>query len=554
MVESPRRQKEAVEAWSQAAGPLLQAEIEKAVVQGLTAAFRALVERLPQLLGEIQKQPTASPPPVSPASATMLRIVVEEAAESPTSIEATASASEAEPPEAAHFHFRQAMEARRAGDDARALVHFTHAIRLDPRAKTYLARSQLHWRHGRMDEALADADNALHLDPGLAPAYYLRAAVRLRQGDNKQAIDDLTHFLQLQPDHALAHHARGLAHANEGEYDRAIGDFGRALRLRPKLLAARYQRSLAYRHKGEHRIAVVELTKIVTVRPDFAHAYFNRALARLALEEHERAIEDLDKAIELAPNNHEFRARREQAVTALRQSREDKSDGETKRPESLPRPSPAPRLAEIEHADPTFLPLTCPSCGASARVSWKRLDRLFRCRKCTRVFRVNREGHLTKIDPNPPPSRGYRYLKRGVVSAAALVAILMLAVGLQRWFRPKSTLADLPNDLPARGELWAKGWLNDDRALLRRLTSPTHDRQLHPWLTRHPPPAGKERASVSQPDSAPPEIHLRVRNTKPHEAVVSVRIVSQALQTPREFQLDWVERGDIWYYVPVLKR
>jgi hypothetical protein len=131
----------------------------------------------------------------------------------------------------------------------------------------------------------------------------------------------------------------------------------------------------------------------------------------------------------------------------------------------------------------------------------------------------------------------------------ALSVLLVLAVCLYGRWRSRPAVAELPNDLPSRGELWGQAWLNNDRLLLRRLTSSSHDRQLHPWLLRHPPLSDEEKTT-----SPPPEIHIRVQKTKVNQAIVIVRITGAALKAPRELRLDWVEQNDVWHFVPTLKR
>jgi tetratricopeptide (TPR) repeat protein len=580
-----RQHQHEIERWSQAAGKLVQVEIERAVVQGLAAAFRTLADQLPHLLAEAH--PDAAPTteeapslsilaPGNPANRDegeaprCLRIpldepeIFEETAEHPALSEATAPDLPALSPtsaravpdsvETAVSHFRRGREASHAGDLEGAVAHFTAALRLDPNnAVLYVTRGRLLRRLGRTRESLTDVSQALQLDPRLAAAYYLRASAYTRQGKNQEAIADLTRFLELQPDHALAHCARGLAYANQGDPESAIADLGRALRLQPGLLLARYHRAIAYRLKGEHVLADLEFSKLIQLRPAFAPAYFNRALARLARQKYDRAIEDFDKAIELAPQDEEVRARREKALEAWEEFRAAKPPAEPQPAEQSPQTPPplAPHSAEVENPDPTLLVLNCPECGAAARISWKRLDRLFRCRKCTRVFHVNREGHFTAVDPNPVASRRSWCLKSVLVPVAALLVILALGLWLYPRFHRRPTLPELPTDLASRGELWGKAWLNNDRSLLRRLTSPSFDRQLHPWLERHRPPAS---GADSSPDPQPPVIQLRTLKPKPHEAVVVVRIMAHALKTPAEFRLNWIEKGQTWYFVPSSKR
>jgi tetratricopeptide (TPR) repeat protein len=524
----------------QEAGRLFGAEVEKALLHGLAAAFRSLADRLPQLLAEARR----SPPSAIDQTA--------DSAQAPCllSFPAPEPVIPAADPAEARTQYQQGLTAARAGSLEQAVAHLSEAIRLDPSwAAPHVARAGFLYRLGRTEASLQDADRALQLDPDLRAAHYLRAAACTRRGDNEQAIADLTRFLELSPDHALAYHARGLACANNGDYDSAIRDYGRALRLRPQFLLARYHRALAYRLRGDYPFAVAELTQVLQARPDFVPAYLNRALARLALEEYDAAIQDCDRAVQLAPDDAEARCRREEAVQAATRAAREAASAKATPCAGTPSPRPRQPAAAVDAgkpADPTCLPLSCPRCGAAARISWKRLHQLFRCRQCGRIFRVGREGSFTEVHPSAGKPN-HRPLRRRILATAAA---LLVAVGLAWWlsgqWRRQPALTELPGDLPSRGQLWAQGWVNNDRLLLRRLTAPTHDRQLHPWLLRHPPPT--EEKSIT------PEVDLRLLKSSPRQAVVIVRIRSEKLKGPREFHLDWVEQGDCWYFVPSLKR
>ena len=142
-------------------------------------------------------------------------------------------------------------------------------------------------------------------------------------------------------------------------------------------------------------------------------------------------------------------------------------------------------------------------------------------------------------------------LKHVLVPVAALFLVIVLTAWAYPRFHRPPPLPELPSDLPSRGEVWAKAWLSEDRFLLRRLTAPTHDRQLHPWLARHPPPKAGNAAS---PEQAPPTIRVSVVKNKPSEAVVIVRITARVQKTPVELRLNWIERGETWYFVPSLQR
>jgi tetratricopeptide (TPR) repeat protein len=54
-------------------------------------------------------------------------------------------------------------------------------------------------RKGEYDRAIADASEALRLDPQLAPAYFTRGEAYRRKGDFDRAIANLTEAVRLAP-------------------------------------------------------------------------------------------------------------------------------------------------------------------------------------------------------------------------------------------------------------------------------------------------------------------------------------------------------------------
>lgn len=487
-------------------GDVLRAEIERAVLQAVADAFRTLADELPRLLA--RPQPALAPPaadgPPAPTAPP---------AESTGTFSLDRTVEVACPPSPV------------AGHDEQPVAAYTAAIHPDPsRAVRVLRGGLAHLGQGEYQRAAADADEALHLNPALGGAYLLRATVRIKQGRNDEAVADLTSLLRIKPGHAAAYHARGLAHANQGSYDPAIADYNRALRLRPNLVAARFHRAVAYRLKGEYAIAVAEFGAVLQARPDHLPALYQRALAHQARGHYALALADLDAVLGRDATSEEARRRRAEVVEARqRAAAADRPD------------APASRTA---------LALTCPGCGAAARLDWKRLDRPFKCRACGRIFRVNGEGQFTEADPSGRPPRRRRLPAAralGLAAGACLVALLVVGISLHHRAGRDKALAELPAELTARGELWARAWLDNDRPLLRRLTAPTHDRQLHPWLMRHRPPP---RAAGEF------QIEVRVLKTRPHEAVVIVRITASALPAPVELRLNWVEQGEAWYFHP----
>ena len=113
----------------------------------------------------------------------------------------------------------------------------------DPRspndAKSYLARGNAYLTRGQIDNALADFDAAVTLDPADAEIYFHRATARQRRQLIEQAIDDLTSAIRLRPDYAEAYHNRGLLFVQQEDILEAISDFASALKINPENAMAR---------------------------------------------------------------------------------------------------------------------------------------------------------------------------------------------------------------------------------------------------------------------------------------------------------------------------
>jgi len=107
----------------------------------------------------------------------------------------------------------------------KAIEQFTQAIALDPNSSNaYFQRAFAKEALNAFDDALADYQTALQLNPGLTAARTARAAIYSNKGDHRRAIDELTQVIESQPN-AEAYYNRGRAYASLGEHARAIEDF-----------------------------------------------------------------------------------------------------------------------------------------------------------------------------------------------------------------------------------------------------------------------------------------------------------------------------------------
>lgn len=140
---------------------------------------------------------------------------------------------------------RLGNEAFREGDFARAVSHYTNAIRSgelvgEALAITYNNRGVAHGEAGNFDPAIADYSQALALRPddsttirNLRVAHVRRGELEFASGAYDAAVADFSEAITLEPEHHLAFQRRGEMYTELGLLDRAIADLERAVMLSP---------------------------------------------------------------------------------------------------------------------------------------------------------------------------------------------------------------------------------------------------------------------------------------------------------------------------------
>ena len=92
------------------------------------------------------------------------------------------------------------------------------------RVRTHLDHGWACLDKGKYDDAIADFDKAIALDPNDAAAYGNRGNAYYSKGEVDRAIADYTKVIALNPNDAKAYYNRGNAYDDKGEVDRAIAD------------------------------------------------------------------------------------------------------------------------------------------------------------------------------------------------------------------------------------------------------------------------------------------------------------------------------------------
>ena len=219
------------------------------------------------------------------------------------------------------------------GDWADAIRWYTRAIRIAPkRTQLLLGRALCFENDDRNEEALADFDAVIALDPGDAAAFHGRgrcrkatsrdlaiadftrsieldasessvwndrARARLLAGALDEAESDATRAIELDPTEARAHFTRGLIHHRRGDVVRAIVDYQAAARIEPTELLYVTACTKAHMQLGDAAGVRGDLDATIALEPTAVEFRVLRARLLVDEEAFERALEDFDVALAL---------------------------------------------------------------------------------------------------------------------------------------------------------------------------------------------------------------------------------------------------------------
>ena len=137
-------------------------------------------------------------------------------------------------------HTARGQTLSRAGKTEEALAEYDKAIAINPHhAEALYSRGLLYQSQKQHQPAIDDFTSANGLTPQRAEPLLARAISYLAVDKVKEAVADLDEAAQADPQNAQTWTTRGLAYERLGDKDKAAGSYARAINLHPKDESAR---------------------------------------------------------------------------------------------------------------------------------------------------------------------------------------------------------------------------------------------------------------------------------------------------------------------------
>ncbi|MEA2776686.1 MAG: hypothetical protein QOF90_2092, partial [Acetobacteraceae bacterium] len=152
---------------------------------------------------------------------------------------------------------------------------------------------------GRRDEALANCEKAIALDP------------------HDDAVVSYDQALSIEPGFAEAHLNRGTALSATERHEEALASCDNAIKLRPGLAEAHLNRGNILVHLKRESAALASYSKAIALNPDHPETHYNLGNLLSTLRRHEDAVTSYDRAITLKPGHADAHLNRGLALCHL---------------------------------------------------------------------------------------------------------------------------------------------------------------------------------------------------------------------------------------------
>jgi tetratricopeptide (TPR) repeat protein len=170
---------------------------------------------------------------------------------------------------------------------------------------------------GEYEQAIAEANAALHIDPANAAAYVIRGEAHRMMKNYDAAIADALQALDRRPDELDAYFVRAKAYRDKGDHDSALADAAEAVRLHPRCFDAWCLQAECRWRKGDWQGAIAAAGRALQLDPKHPQPYTIRAECHRLLGDHRKAIADATEALKYQPKNRQAFATRGEAYRML---------------------------------------------------------------------------------------------------------------------------------------------------------------------------------------------------------------------------------------------
>jgi tetratricopeptide (TPR) repeat protein len=199
--------------------------------------------------------------------------------------------------------FNERADRAKGGPRSAAIKVYSETLKRHPDQVFVLVQRGLALQEERrLEEAIADYDRAIQLDPNYGPAYYGRGWAKDWLQDYKGALADAQQGFRLDPRSPGTYLRRtGSALAGLKRYAEALEAYSQAIALNPADEGTIFNRAICYFESGQYELALKDINRALELDPDWDWAFYRRGQIYERTGELDLAIRDYQQALHYNP-------------------------------------------------------------------------------------------------------------------------------------------------------------------------------------------------------------------------------------------------------------
>jgi tetratricopeptide (TPR) repeat protein len=161
------------------------------------------------------------------------------------------------------------------------------------------------FRQGKVQEAIAHYEQAVHIMPDYADAHYNLGNALEKAGHVQEAVGHYEQAVRISPGNAEAHNNLGNGFVLEGKLSEAISQYEQSLQIDSEFAEAHNNLGNVFLQEGKLSEAIGHYERALEINPDHADAHYNLAVALEQAGRVQEAIKHYEQALRIDPENAE---------------------------------------------------------------------------------------------------------------------------------------------------------------------------------------------------------------------------------------------------------
>ncbi len=214
-------------------------------------------------------------------------------------------------------YYGRGMALENQSKNEEALADYEKAVSIDPKyTEAICQRGIMYIAKGQKDKGCMDLQKAKkqgnekakslfdkNTCSDISSAYVFSGDKKFAEKDYKAAYEDYNAAILLNGESFDAYIKRAQCNVQLKKYAKAITDYDKALKIKPDTLQVFFLRGLAYNAADNYGLAFNDFTTVVRLDPNNYEAYIQRAYSCEGMQKYKSAIYDYNQAIRIKPTD-----------------------------------------------------------------------------------------------------------------------------------------------------------------------------------------------------------------------------------------------------------